>query len=307
MRCGIVMEFNAFHRMHFFANEVQKGRMHSCTFWLLLKEKLWKKIQHLDVSWRHLSGIYHHQFVQIRSSRMHTNMATRNEGLGWLCRQSQANHTQGGGQFLSHAGSLLGQSLIDRHLFAAPKPVQQSVPKCGHSVRRPLRPSRFALPAPSQIPMPNEKPSAKKNINRDTKTHQTERRTITGHCILCFVQLCAIAASESLSHRTLLYLGPICSGHWQPVTSPHTLIPAQPSPLPVFSFLLPVVPPECIPKLQLSTAKSQKLMQEKETAICIKTTPPKNMFCGTLIKNLMNPKWNKHMMTPDDIHNHTPS
>jgi hypothetical protein len=49
----------------------------------------------------------------------------------------------------------------------------------------------------------------------------------------------------------------------------HTLIPAQP-PLPVFSFLLPVVPPECMPKLQLSTAKSQKLMQEKETAICKK-------------------------------------
>ena len=61
----------------------------------------------------------------------------------------------------------------------------------------------------------------------------------------------------------------------------HTLIPAQP-PLPVFSFLLPVVPPECMPKLQLSAAKSQKLMQEKETAICKKTT--KNMFCGTLVK-----------------------
>ena len=50
----------------------------------------------------------------------------------------------------------------------------------------------------------------------------------------------------------------------------HTLIPAQPPPLPVFSFLLPVVPPECMLKLQLSTAKSQKLMQEKETAICKK-------------------------------------
>ena len=63
----------------------------------------------------------------------------------------------------------------------------------------------------------------------------------------------------------------------------HTLIPAQPPPLPVFFFLLPVVPPECMPKLQLSTAKSQKLMQEKETAICKKTT--KNMFCGTLVKH----------------------
>ena len=52
----------------------------------------------------------------------------------------------------------------------------------------------------------------------------------------------------------------------------HTpLIPAQPPPLPVVSFLLPVVPPECMPKLQFSTAKSQKLMQEKETTICKQT------------------------------------
>ena len=69
--------------------------------------------------------------------------------------------------------------------------------------------------------------------------------------------------------QTIFYLGPICCGHWLPITITHTLIPAQP-PLPVFSFLLPVVPPECMPELQLSTAKSQKLMQEKETAICKK-------------------------------------
>ena len=43
----------------------------------------------------------------------------------------------------------------------------------------------------------------------------------------------------------------------------HTLMPAPPPPLPVFSFLLPVVPPECMPKLQLSTAKSKKLIREK--------------------------------------------
>ena len=77
--------------------------------------------------------------------------------------------------------------------------------------------------------------------------------------------------------RTIFYLGPICCGHWLPITITHTLIPAQP-PLPVFSFLLPVVPPECMPKLQLSTAKSQKLMQEKDTAICKNKTYKKHVL-----------------------------
>ena len=76
----------------------------------------------------------------------------------------------------------------------------------------------------------------------------------------------------------IFYVGPICSGHWLPVTSllAHTpLIPAQPPPLPVFSFLFPVVPPECMPKLQFSRAKSQKLMQEKEEQSANK--PSKNV------------------------------
>ena len=63
----------------------------------------------------------------------------------------------------------------------------------------------------------------------------------------------------------------------------HTLMPAPPPPLPVFSFLLPVVPPECMPNCSFPL-QNQRNWFEKGWKNLSTTTPAKNMFCLTLVK-----------------------
>ena len=80
--------------------------------------------------------------------------------------------------------------------------------------------------------------------------------------------------------RTIFYLGPICSGHWLPVTSPH------PDPCPTSSASLLL----SSSSRAINACRNCSFPLQNHRNWCKKRRPQsvkkntKNMFCGTLVK-----------------------